>query len=112
MDTVLCSLMAATSTLTVLCLRISATTDGSMNVRFASAAEDSRNVSEDLVLFDSARREKNIWSEINLRHFCLFDNFISRKNFYIVRQAIQIPTLKVCSAGTFPSRCGRLKERV
>ena len=56
METVLCSLMAATSTLTVLCLRISATTDGSMNVRFASAAEDSRNVSEDLVLFDKARR--------------------------------------------------------
>ena len=60
METVLCSLMAATSTLTVLCLRIRPTTDGSMNVRFASAAEDSRNVSEDFVLFDSAAREKQI----------------------------------------------------
>ena len=60
METVLCTLMAATSTLTVLCLRISATTDGSMNVRFASAADDSRNVSEDLVLLDSAgKKEKN-----------------------------------------------------
>ena len=56
METVLWTLIAATRTLTVPWRRISPTTDGSMNVRFASAAEDSRNVSEDLVLFDSAAK--------------------------------------------------------
>ena len=56
METDLWTLMAATRTLTVPWRRISATTDGSMNVRFASAAEDSRNVSEDLVLFESAAK--------------------------------------------------------
>ena len=70
METDLWSLMAATSTLTVLCLRIRPTTDGSMNVRFASAAEDSRNVSEDFVLFERAGRGEEIWSEAHLGHFC------------------------------------------
>ncbi len=52
MDMDFCCLTAATSTLTVPCLLISCTTVGSMKVRLASAADDSRNVSDERVFLD------------------------------------------------------------